>query len=227
MVPYKVERSRRVKRMYLQFDDPQHVTLKLPARYSEKLGIRFIEEHGDWICQTLDSQPRVQKLQAYLVKHPRLALSGRWHRLELRFQMGAFGYVVDAEERIVRAALNAGLAPEQQLVDILKQIAREHLPERIQYWSSKTGIKAHGVTIRDQRSRWGSCSETGGISLNWRLILISPQLQDHILLHELAHIRQFDHSRDFHAFLNQLDPRSRDNAKRLDDEAERVFRLGR
>ena len=63
MVPYKLERSKRVRRMYLQFDSPEFVTLKLPMRHSEKGGMRFIQEHADWICETLDSRPRVQSLQ--------------------------------------------------------------------------------------------------------------------------------------------------------------------
>lgn len=227
MVPYKLERSPRVKRMYLQFDSPQYVTLKLPMRSSERNGLRFIQEHGDWICQALDRQPRAEHLQQYLIKHPRIALSGRWYKLDMCFQQGAFGYVVDDDAYKVNIALNAALPPEDQLIDILKRIARERLPLRVRYWSEKTGIKSHGVTIRDQKSRWGSCSETGGISLNWRLILIAPKLQDHVLLHELAHIRHFDHSGDFHAFLLSLDPRSETHSKQLHDGATRVFSLGR
>ncbi len=227
MVPCKLERSKRVRRMYLQFDRPEFVTLKLPMRHSEKSGMRFIQEHADWICATLDSQPRVQSLQQYLVKHPRLAIAGRWHKLELRFQQGAYGYVVDEDERTISIALNPGLPPEQQLKDLLRSVAREHLGSRIRSFEGTVGVKAHGVTIRDQRGRWGSCSETGGISLNWRLILIAPKLQDHVLLHELAHIRHFDHSRDFHAFLMALDPASKEHAGRLHEEAKKVFVLGR
>jgi len=213
--------------MYLQFDSPEFVTLKLPVRYSEKSGHRFIQEHADWICETLDAQPRVMTLRQFLVKNRRLAIAGFWHKVELRYQRGAYGYVVDAATRTISIALNPGLPPDNQLKDILKNIAREHLDERVRFFVKRTGVKAHGVTIRDQRSRWGSCSETGGISLNWRLILIAPRLQDHVILHELAHIKHFDHSRNFHAYLAKLDPFSEEHSNRLHEEANIVFAIGR
>lgn len=227
MVPYMLVRSKRVQRIYLQFDSPEYVTLKLPVRYSEKSGQRFIQEHADWICQTLDSRPRVKNLKQFLVKYPRLAIGGFWHKVELRFQRGAFGYVRDPRTRKVTIALNRGISPEGQLKDILKKIAREHLVERVRLFEGRVGVKAHGVIIRDQKSRWGSCSETGGISLNWRLILIPPKLQDHVLLHELAHIRHFDHSYNFHSLLSRLDPRAIEHSRRLHVEASRVFALAR
>ena len=213
--------------MYLQFDHPEFVTLKLPMRYSEKSGQRFIQEHADWICHTLDRRPRLKSLQQYLVKHPRLAIAGFWHRVELRFQQGAYGYVLLPESHTIHIAINPGLPPETQLKEILKNIAREHLAMRVRLFSARVGVKIHGVTIRDQKSRWGSCSETGGISLNWRLLLIQPGLQDHVLLHELAHIRHFNHSRDFHLFLDKLDPKSRKHAQLLHQAAGKVFPLGR
>ena len=227
MVPYMLERSKRVRRMYLQFDSPEYVTLKLPMRYSERSGHRFIHENADWICQTLDARPRVKNLKHFLVKYPRLAIGGFWHKVELRFQRGAFGYVRDPKTRKVTIVLNRALPPEDQLKDILKKIARECLSERVRLFEARVGVKAHGVTVRDQKGRWGSCSETGGISLNWRLILVAPKLQDHVLLHELAHIRHFDHSRSFHALLSVLDPRATEHSNRLHEEAKKVFSLGR
>ncbi len=227
LVPFTIERSRRLKRMYLQFDNPRHVTLKLPQRYGEKRGLEFLQQHADWICQTMDRQPKQLSLRQYLFKNPRLALRGRWYRLQLRFHRGSCHHYVDDGTASLSIALDARLPTEPQLLDCLKRIARESLNRRVAHWCAKTGIKVHGVTIRDQRSRWGSCSETGGISLNWRLILISPNLQDHVLLHELAHVRHFDHSRDFHAFLHRLDPRSDHHARMLDAAAAKVFSLGR
>ena len=227
LVPYQLERSRRVKRMYLQFDTPQHVTLKLPYRYSEKTGIDFIRQHADWICGIMDSQPRIQRLQQYLVKHPRLSLGGRWYQLRIRFNGGRSIHCIDEEAHSVTISVNRSAPIEEQLVARLKLIARDQLTRRVLYWSARKNIKAHGITIRDQRGRWGSCSETGGISLNWRLILVAPELQDHVVLHELAHVRHFDHSCEFHSFLARLDPHSDQHSRQLDTMAARVFPLGR
>lgn len=213
--------------MRIQIDSSEYVTLKMPMRLAEKHGIRFLKEHGEWICESMAELPGVPRLEKHLVKHPRLALAGRWHALELNFQDGRCSYVVDDENRKVTFSLSGKVDLEEQLLQLLKAVARHYLPRRVLDFEAKVGVKSHGITIRDQKSRWGSCSETGGISLNWRLILVSPKLQDYVILHELAHIRHFDHSSDFHATLELLDPRAREHARQLHNEAAGVFSLGR
>jgi predicted metal-dependent hydrolase len=227
IIPYKVERSRRVKRMHLQVDSAKFVVLKMPLRQAEHHGTRFIMENGEWICRTMAAQPRVPRLRTYLMRNPRIALSGRWYQLEMGYRKATCQYLIKDRERKVVFALNPRLSTEDQMIPLLREIARQYLPARVQYWTQRTGIRVHGVTVRDQKCRWGSCSETGAISLNWRLILISPQLQDHVILHELAHLRHFDHSRSFHHFLKSLDPRAELHARQLDGEASRIISLGR
>ena len=79
----------------------------------------------------------------------------------------------------------------------LKAEARQHLPPRLLALAAEHGLSVNRVTIRDQRSRWGSCSAKGHIALNYRLMLMPPDVRDYILIHELMHIRQPDHSRKF------------------------------
>lgn len=213
--------------MHLQINCPHFVTLKMPLRQSEVQGTRFLQEHGEWIRQMLAKQPRVPKLRDYLLKHSRLSLFGRWYNLRITFNKGTTAYVIDDQRRCVRISLNPRISSERQLISLLREIAREFLPARLRYWADRVRVKVHGITVRDQKCRWGSCSETGGISLNWRLILIAPRLQDHVLLHELAHLRHFDHSRAFHRLLETLDPQAQKHARQLDEEASRVIYLGR
>lgn len=227
IIPYKLERSSRVKRMHLQINCPHFVILKMPLRQSEVQGARFLQEHGDWIRETLARQPKVPKLRDYLMRHPRVSLNGYWYRLQLRFGTGSCTYVVNDLRRCVSLSLNPRVSSEEQLIAALREIARDYLPARLQQFARRIGVKAHGVTVRDQKGRWGSCSETGGISLNWRLILIAPKLQDHVILHELAHLRYFDHSRGFYRFLGSLDRQADKHALLLDEEATRVIYLGR
>ncbi len=227
IVPYRLERSPRIKRMHLQIHGPQCVVLKLPPWQSEAQGARFLQQQGEWIRRTLAAQPRVPLLREHLARHPRLSLNGRWYRLEMDFHRDGSRYQVADGDCRVRISLHPRLCVEQQLVGVLRAIAEDHLPPRLLAWAAKIGVKVHGVAVRDQRCRWGSCSETGGISLNWRLILIAPRLQDHVMLHELAHLRHFNHSGAFHRLLAQLDPRAARHSRQLDHEATRVIALGR
>ena len=227
LVPYKFERKPRVKRMNLHVDSSKVIVVKAPLRQSQASGVRFIHEHGDWICRMLDDRKPSPRLQPYLMKHPSLSLSGEWVPLTMRFRGGTCQYLIeDLGERRVLLTVDPGKDLTGQLVELLKDIARKFLPPRLVEHARRHELKPHGITVRNQKSRWGSCSETGAISLNWRLILLPPVLQDHVLLHELAHLKHFDHSRDFHSYLKALDPKAEIHARRLDKEAARLIDLG-
>jgi len=75
--------------------------------------------------------------------------------------------------------------------------ARRELPPRLQALAAEHGITVPRISIRDQRSRWGACSPTGTITLNWRLVQAPDHVRDYVLLHELMHRRELNHSRRF------------------------------
>lgn len=79
----------------------------------------------------------------------------------------------------------------------LRAIAAVELPERCAVLAAQQGVTISRVTVRNQRSRWGSCSPRGAIALNWRLVQMPPFVSDYVILHELMHVRQPNHSRKF------------------------------
>jgi predicted metal-dependent hydrolase len=79
----------------------------------------------------------------------------------------------------------------------MRERARTELPARLLEIAAEQGMAVAGVSIRNQRTRWGSCGPDGHISLNWRLVLMPPAVRDYVLIHELMHIRRLDHSQGF------------------------------
>lgn len=79
----------------------------------------------------------------------------------------------------------------------LRRLAARELPPRVLELAALHRLPARRVTIRNQRSRWGSCSRRGTISLNWRLVQTPPFVRDYLVLHELAHLKEMNHSRRF------------------------------
>jgi len=79
----------------------------------------------------------------------------------------------------------------------LRDRARKELPARLLEIAAGHGMAVAGVSIRNQRTRWGSCGRDGKISLNWRLVLMPPAVRDYVLIHELMHLRRLDHSPAF------------------------------
>jgi predicted metal-dependent hydrolase len=82
------------------------------------------------------------------------------------------------------------------ITEFRRQAARE-LPEQLRRLAAHHGLTVSRISVRNQRSRWGSCSPSGHICLNWRLVLMPDTVRDYVLIHELMHLRRLDHSRHF------------------------------
>jgi predicted metal-dependent hydrolase len=94
------------------------------------------------------------------------------------------------------------------LRQVLTALAKEILPARVRELAARCGVSVGTISIRNQQSRWGSCTTHGNLSLNWRLVLLPPAMRDHVLLHELAHRRHMNHSDDFWDLLCAWDPQA-------------------
>ena len=84
--------------------------------------------------------------------------------------------------------------------------AKIELPARAWELAATVGVEVKQVTVRNQRSRWGSCSATGTISLNWRLVQTPDSVRDYIVYHELMHLREMNHSERFWARVEEVCP---------------------
>lgn len=78
-----------------------------------------------------------------------------------------------------------------------KEMARKIVHDRIAHFAPLYGLTVGRIAIRDQRSRWGSCSRKGNLNFNYRIALLSPHLVDYIIVHELCHLKEFNHSKHF------------------------------
>ena len=96
-----------------------------------------------------------------------------------------------------------------------RRAARELLPERVTYWRERMGVTAGRVSIRAARTRWGSCSGAGNLSLSLYLMMADPEAVDYVVIHELAHRRQMNHSPAFWAVVEEYCPHWRACRERL------------
>jgi predicted metal-dependent hydrolase len=133
----------------------------------------------------------------------------RWGSLDAarRFARGERTWIERERARQLRRTAPP-ISPDEHAA--LKRRARTELPARLRQLAAQHGFEAGRVTIRDQRSRWGSCSPSGDISLNWRLVTMPNAVRDYVLLHELAHLREPNHSRRFWRLVSRICPTWRD-----------------
>ena len=127
------------------------------------------------------------------------------------------GWVAEHYER--RKEKNASLpAPavlsEEELKELKKQ-ASAYIPDRVRHFAPLVGVTFGRITIRSQRSRWGSCSSKGNLNFNCLLMLTPPEVIDYVVVHELCHRKEMNHSPRFYAELGRVLPDHREREKWL------------
>lgn len=108
---------------------------------------------------------------------------------------------------------NATLALEKRYRDA----AREYIPKRVEYYHQFTGGDYEKIAIRDQKTRWGSCSANGTLSFNYRLMLAPPRVLDYVVVHELCHLTHMNHSKEFWDMVASILPDYKEYRKWLKD----------
>lgn len=103
---------------------------------------------------------------------------------------------------------NSSLTQEQKkaLDARYRQAAKEYIPKRVAYFAQFTGGSYKRISIREQKTRWGSCSSKGTLSFHWKLMLAPPAVLDYVVVHELCHLKHMNHSREFWQAVERIMP---------------------
>ena len=107
-------------------------------------------------------------------------------------------------------------AVKQVLENFYRSQARDYLTDRTDHYAERMGVEYEKLELRNQRTRWGSCSTGGTISLNWRLIMAPPGVGDYLVVHELAHLTEHHHGREFWQLVGKHVPEYKEKAKWLE-----------
>ena len=193
-----LRRSARARRISLRVSglDGQ-VTLTLPPRVREAEGLAFARSRADWIGQALARVPQVARVT------PGVLLPVE----------GAEVPVIAGPARGAVRLTNDGLLvpgdPAQMGVRVatwLRHLARLRLEASVGHYTAALGRRHSSLTLRDTRSRWGSCTAAGGLMFSWRLIMAPPEVLDYVAAHEVAHLAEMNHSPRYWAVVAGLLP---------------------
>ncbi len=170
------------------------VTLTLPRGVSERAGLEFAREKQSWLQRHIASKGEIVTVglgavipvQGQMVEI--IAGTGRSPRIHADTL-----HVPGPEDRV--AARVAGY---------LKSLARDRLAEASDHFAARLGRDYSRLTLRDTRSRWGSCSAQGALSYSWRLIMAPPEVLTYVAAHEVAHLAEMNHSSAFWSKVDQI-----------------------
>jgi predicted metal-dependent hydrolase len=126
----------------------------------------------------------------------------------------------DSEENL--SALSTQEKLRQTLRKHYRKLGQELLARRVTYWVRQTGFAPKKLGFRSQKTRWGSCSHQGSVTLNWKLVCADPGVIDYVIIHELCHLKHLDHSKNFWRLVETFCPDWREKKKWL---RERTFEL--
>jgi len=200
------ERSDRARNYRLTLRRDGVAVATIPARGSEREARRFVEQHRDWLERARERQRRRPRAADVWAAGARVLWRGELAEIRVAATWRPAVCLLADVFRVpqlggdLRAALEAQFARR----------ARIELPARAWELAAVARVELKHVTVRNQRSRWGSCSAGGTVSLNWRLIQSPEFVRDYIIWHELMHLWEMNHSARFWARVEEVCPGWRD-----------------
>ncbi|PXA04760.1 hypothetical protein DDZ13_06210 [Coraliomargarita sinensis] len=220
-----VRRRKGTRHMRLSIDLHNQIVASLPWHCSDRACQKFIDQNRNWLEKQINAAPEVSGLREWLKQSPRLSAGGRSLAVSMHLSSTARAhYRINVQGSCIEFYLPDG-SGEVTRYNLVLQFAKAALSDRAAELASRIGVTYRRLSVRNQSSRWGSCSSRGTISLNWRLVLIEPRLQDYVIYHEFAHLTEMNHSRRFWTLLDRYDPQREEHEKELDALTPKIMRV--
>ncbi|MFM9890755.1 MAG: M48 family metallopeptidase [Rickettsiales bacterium] len=190
VLPLVIRRHAKAKRICLRYNPTDHaISLTLPRHTRVNDGLRFLNQKSQWLIDTLHDMPSQKQIKPGVVipllgtrvriKHDPLMRRSFMMKDDVLYVSGP------REEFAARVTV------------ALKKIAGKTLADLSHRYAGKIGRRVNRVSVRDTRSRWGSCSSTGNLSFSYRLIFAPREVMEYVVAHEVAHLRHMNHSDAF------------------------------
>ena len=207
MWEYEHKISARSRSLRLKISALGKLTVSTPPRVSSHQIQHFLDQHAPWIQQHL---ALIQSRRAE-VNHNLISIFGKFYQasLEQTTTQPIGVQIIEGKLQINAATpilnLKAPVA-QKMLIRFLKRIATHYLSERTTALATLMATNFQKITLREQTSRWGSCSSSGNLNFNWRLVHFPTNIIDYVIIHELAHRHHLNHSAAFWQVVARFDP---------------------
>lgn len=196
-VPVRIHRNQRAKRISMRADAvKREIRITMPHYTPTNAALDFVYKKRQWIATRLNSGADA----APIAPGSEIAVAGEAHVIEWREE---WPRTIACMEGTIRLG-GPESSVEARILRWLKAEARRIYTEEIAYFCEKANAQTPRLSLGDPRSRWGSCSSLGTISLSWRLIMAPAFVRRSVIAHEVAHIRHMNHSAEFYAWLDTL-----------------------
>jgi len=195
---YHLIRSRKRRRtISLHIKEDGRITVSVPYRTPEAEIVRFMEERRSWICRKLSEKERLKKeAEKSFLPGEQFLYLGEWYPLAVEENGSRRPPLKLSFGRFILNPDSIGEARDA-FIQWYKKEANEVIVSRVEIYGHRLRLFPKRVRITNARCRWGSCSRDDCLALSWRMIMAPLSIIDYVLLHELAHIKEKNHSKRF------------------------------
>jgi len=196
--------------------------LTMPARGSLAEARAFLDRHAGWLVRQMGKLPEALPI----VDGATIPLRGVPHFIRhTPHRRGTVTAMANGEGPVLLVAGQVEYL-RRRVVDFLKREARRDLERTVMRHAMMLGVRVKAIRLRDQSSRWGSCSSTGTLSFSWRLVMAPPFVLDYLAAHEVAHLHEMNHSPRFWHLVESVCPETRQARAWLNSEGLRLHAIG-
>ena len=205
LISYTIRRSLRAKYVSLSIS-ADGVQVVAPFTMNDSEIISLVEKKQKWVFNKLESyRQRLSQMpvERKFVSGEKLLFLGNNYPLKVLEQKDNYTNVNLTDGQFL-VAINADLPIEKRQEEIQGKLeqwyikkAKELITKRLELFSDKIGVKVNAVRFKNQKTRWGSCSQKGNLNFNWKLVMAPTFIVDYVVVHELCHLKQLNHSPAF------------------------------
>ena len=206
-VSYTIRRSPRAKHIRITISAHDGVVVTFPSRMRRYVNPDdFLREKEDWVLRHLSKMTPASGV-AELTSGSRVSIYGREYTVAiLNCSVRRPEIELTGSELRVALPVDYNGRVKDAVKEWIRRQAAPVIQREAEELAEQIGVRYKRLTIRDQRTKWGSCSRNGNLSFNWRLILFPPDVLRYVVIHELCHLKQFNHSPRFWQLVEQFDP---------------------
>jgi len=207
VLPLTIRQNARATRMTLRIEPGgRALKLTIPTGLPDREVNAFLTRHQGWLMTKLARFSGESELE----HGGTILIRGVAHRIERTGRLRGLTEAVVVDDE---AVLRVGGAEEhlrRRIADYLKREARGELERLVGVYAGRIGRRARSLSLKDTRSRWGSCSAEGDLSFSWRIAMAPPKVIAYLAAHEVAHLQEMNHGPDFWALCERLCPDTKD-----------------
>jgi len=220
-IPYTIVKTRRRKTIGIIIDRNGEVKVHVPYGAAERQIYEVVQKKADWIIEKVNEvKERNSNLTSrQYISGEKLLYLGKEYTLEV-VEKDLKKAGVHLNDNTMEVHISGELSGENRkkaikeaLIKWYRERMAEIVKERIDKYALQLKVFPCKVVIKDQKTRWGSCSEKGNINLNWRLIMAPLHIIDYVIVHEMCHLKVMNHSKDFWTLVESVLPDYRESRK--------------